>query len=181
MQFPYILAIIDMQNRFRPANKAKTIANVVRLCELAKQDNALILVVEYARVNWTTLEKIRDTPTHDEIFRAIGAYPHSHLVLKTEDDGSQQIVETCNAIGVNLDVTPIHFCGVNYQFCVRDTVVGVVDKIGNAKKISVIKPACNGPRGQDYTDAGLAFATTSRHFQNLGIKVVREMPQSLLV
>jgi nicotinamidase-related amidase len=134
------LCIIDMQSGFRTARNKDTIDSVCAEVKKAKRYGWPIVLVEYTQSRFGhTMPKIR---------RELKGYKKTYRVTKHADDGSRQVLA---AIATHqLGLKPVRVCGVNISFCVRETVLGLLEKVP-ACKIELVKSACNCPNGRDAT------------------------------
>ena len=140
------LTVIDMQEEFTAANCPDTIAEVKKLCRKARRNKWPIILVEYAGAH-QTLEEIQDV---------VKGYGQAFTLTKNKDDGSDVISKF--VAGKNLP-DGVVACGVNTQFCVHDTVRGLLEK---NHRVEVVKKACNGPTWKSTTPERY-FALMERH------------------
>jgi nicotinamidase-related amidase len=129
--FPYCLVIVDMQPQFRAARNDEVADIICDLIELAKKDDATILVLEYEGFG----------KTRDDIIDAIGDYTYFNSAQKYTDDGSKQIT------GFVGNEVPLKICGVNFGCCVRETALGATKR---GYDVEVISEACYQP--EDWED-----------------------------
>jgi nicotinamidase-related amidase len=125
-----VLAIVDMQTDFAPANDQKTIDEVKKQIELAKRYKRWIFLIEYSRHG----------PTLYELRKAIGNYSNVIKVRKRNNDGGIDIIDKAFTEGINL--RKIYVSGVNVGFCVKSTVESL-SKFLPSSDIFLVKNACN--------------------------------------
>ena len=167
MNVPYILVVIDMQPQFDAANDQKTIDNVVTLCHKAIADGAAIFIVEFTPVIYGR--------TQSPILDVVQNYERMYRVIKSKDDGGYEIAQCCILHHIDANQTKFLFCGVNYQFCVRSSVAGLVRECNNADQIEVVKAACNGPKYRGYWSQ----SKTSTFLKQQGVQVNRRRKLSV--
>lgn len=140
------LIIIDMQLCFETARDQNIIYIIGGEIEYAKAKNYDIIVVESKHQG----------PTISYLKNLIQDYRQFACATKDQNDGSLVIK---NALKNNrFDNSELYVCGVNIEFCVKDTVIGLIKKFENSK-IKVIKPACNGIQNDwsEYNFDGFEF------------------------
>ena len=126
---PYILCIIDMQ----PAgfkNSNLIIENVLQLVREAIANKAFIVIAQFKGCGIT----------HINIIDALQKYPYKEYLWHNKNDKSKPIKELLKSL--NIFVRQIKVCGVNTEYCVKDTVHGLAKKF--TIPIKVIEKACNG-------------------------------------
>ena len=124
---PYILCIIDMQ----PVgfdNSNLIIENVLQLVREAIVNKAFIVITQFKGCGETNINIIHE----------IQKYPYKKYVWHNKNDKSKPIQEVLKPIFVR----QIKVCGVNTEYCVKDTVHGLAKKFHIP--IKVIEKACNG-------------------------------------
>ena len=126
---PYVLCIIDMQP-YGFNNSNLIIENVVDLVRAAIVDKAFIVIAQF----------IRCGETHLSIINELQHYPYKEYVWHHKNDKSKKIQEVVNRR--NIFVRQIKVCGVNTEYCVKDTVHGLAKKF--QIPIKVIEKACHG-------------------------------------
>ncbi len=126
---PYVLCIIDMQP-IGFGNSTLIIENVLELVREAVIDKAFIVIAQFKRCG----------ETHINIINEIQKYPYKEYVCHNKNDKSKPIQEVLNRS--NIYVRQIKVCGVNTEYCVKDTVHGLTKKFHIP--IKVIEKACNG-------------------------------------
>ena len=126
---PYVLCIIDMQPvGFNNSNLI--IENVVQLVRAAVVDKAFIVIAQFKGCG----------ETHVNIVRAIEKYPYKEYVCHHKNDKSKPIKEALNRHSIF--TRQMKVCGVNTEYCVKDTVHGLAKKF--YIPIYVIEKACHG-------------------------------------
>ncbi len=126
---PYVLCIIDMQ----PVgfdNSNLIVENVIQLVREAIVNKAFIVVAQFKRCG----------ETHINIINEIQTYPYKEYIWHNKNDKSKPIQEILNSL--NILVRQIKVCGVNTEYCVKDTVHGLSKKFHIP--IKVIENACHG-------------------------------------
>lgn len=131
----YTLCVIDMQYYFGASRNAKVQNGCKKAIRKAMRDDAAILFVEYATCG-------RTVPT---LVALTYGYKMAHLVIKTDDDGSGDIIKTIQHM--KLPANHIKICGVNTDYCVLDTTRGLKESCPKSTKIEVIADACNSNSG----------------------------------
>jgi nicotinamidase-related amidase len=126
---PYVLCIIDMQpTGFSNANFI--IDNVTKLVLQAMLEKAFIVVAQYKGCG----------ETHVNITRAIQKYPYKEYLWHTKNDKSKPIQEALQR--KHIFTRQLKICGVNTEYCVKDTVHGLAKKF--PVMINVVEQACHG-------------------------------------
>ncbi len=133
----YTLVIVDMQPRFHTSQKRATLYAVEREIQRAKELNNPIVVLEYDDYGLT------DTRLTD----AIGSYRLCRTCVKTDDDGSKEVLEACDNEGYTTE--RFRVCGVNTHACVQSTVSGLAKKVRDCI-VEVVKAACNDSPENDW-------------------------------
>ena len=126
---PYVLCIIDMQP-VGFCNSNLIIQNVLQLVKEAVVDKAFIVIAQFKGCG----------ETHINIINEIQHYPYKKYVWHNKNDKSKPIKEALNSL--NIFVRQLKVCGVNTEYCVKDTVHGLAKKFHTP--IKVIENACNG-------------------------------------
>lgn len=111
------LVIIDMQYDFLdhskyPRQLKKLKENITSLIDEWIQNEWPIIVVEFEGSGRTI----------DQIWTAIGFYPKVYSVVKSECDGSKEIIEKIRARKLS---KRLNVCGVYSDECVRATIEGI--------------------------------------------------------
>jgi nicotinamidase-related amidase len=126
---PYVLCIIDMQP-IGFGNSNLIIENVLQLVREAIVNKAFIVIAQFKGCG----------ETHINIIHEIQKYPYKTYVWHNKNDKSKPIQDVLNSL--NIFVRQIKVCGVNTEYCVKDTVHGLAKKFHIP--IKVIEEACNG-------------------------------------
>ena len=126
---PYVLCIIDMQP-VGFSNSNLIIDNVLQLVRQAIIDKAFIVIAQFKGCG----------NTHTNLITAMQTYPYKEYVWHNKNDKSKPIQEVLYSL--NIFVRQIKVCGVNTEYCVKDTVHGLAKKFHIP--IKVIEKACNG-------------------------------------
>jgi nicotinamidase-related amidase len=124
---PYVLCIIDMQP-IGFNNSTLIIDNVLDLVREAIVNKAFIIIAQYKGCG----------ETHINIINEIQTYPYKEYIWHNKNDKSKPIQEALK----NIFVRQMKVCGVNTEYCVKDTVHGLAKKF--PIPIKVIEKACNG-------------------------------------
>ena len=127
---PATLCVIDVQVPFHAAGRKSLLDNIVRLVKNAKRRKAGIVLVEFEGFG----------STHIAIQQAIGSYERCITTIKSDCDGSEEIIDACRERGFN--TRKIIICGVETNNCVMATLDGLDDLLPFSKK-EVVAPACN--------------------------------------
>jgi nicotinamidase-related amidase len=124
---PYVLCIIDMQpDGFTNSNFI--IENVLQLVKQAITNKAFIVIAQFKGCG----------ETHLNIVNEIQNYPYKKYIWHNKNDKSKPI----KAALTRIFVRQMKVCGVNTEYCVKDTVHGLAKKF--PIPITVIENACNG-------------------------------------
>jgi nicotinamidase-related amidase len=114
------------------------IGNVMNLIRRAILDKAFIVIAQFKKCG----------ETHDHITAELNTYPYKVYLWHNKNDKSKPIKEILIERGIL--VRQLKVCGVNTEYCIKDTVNGLAKKFNIP--IKVIEEACNG------TDLGVANA-----------------------
>jgi nicotinamidase-related amidase len=124
---PYVLCIIDMQPiGFNNSNLI--IENVLHLVRESIINKAFIVIAQFKGCGETNIKIINE----------LHNYPYKKYVWHNKNDKSKHIKEVLKPIFVR----EMKVCGVNTEYCVKDTVHGLAKKFHIP--IKVIEKACNG-------------------------------------
>ena len=124
---PYVLSIIDMQpDGF--SNSTLVLENVLQLVKEAIINNAFIVIAQFKGCG----------ETHINIINDLQNYPYKKYVWHHRNDKSKPIQAVLNGIFVRQIVV----CGVNTEYCIKDTVHGLAKKFHIP--IIVMEKACCG-------------------------------------
>jgi nicotinamidase-related amidase len=104
------------------------IENVLHLVREAIVHKAFIVIAQFKGCG----------ETHRHIINEIQTYPYKKYVWHHKNDKSKPI----QAVLTNIVVRQMKVCGVNTEYCVKDTVHGLAKKFHIP--IKVIEKACNG-------------------------------------
>lgn len=130
----YTLVVVDMQPCFQASQNQETIDRTKDLIRQAVKDGAPIVFLEYSGYD-------KEEGSTDSRLRAtVEGYNQVHYKLKHHNDGSRQVKETVDEHGYPTDT--IRVCGVNTNYCVRETVLGLKE-LKIAKKIEVSQKGTN--------------------------------------
>lgn len=127
------LIVIDMQPYFPSANKDWLIDNICEKIKLFKQNNLPIYVLEYKNCGKTC----------QPILNLLDGYSKFYLLKKGRDDGSEPIANHFSNTG---EPKKVYLAGVNVDFCVLRTVVGLKDKYVKKIKLFVYRNCINWAR-----------------------------------
>jgi nicotinamidase-related amidase len=109
-------------------NSNLIIENVLQLVREAVVDKAFIVIAQFKGCG----------ETHRNIINEIQKYPYKKYIWHNKNDKSKPIQEALH----NIFVRQMKVCGVNTEYCVKDTVHGLAKKFHIP--IKVIEKACNG-------------------------------------
>jgi len=127
------LIIIDMQDYFLYRKEEKELIPIVcELIQYAKQKKWAIILVEYSGQGSTT----------DAIMEALKDYLRQATVIKTDNNGGQEIIECLDnqkTWSLNLLI-----CGIYSPQCVAETVGGLFD-YSDLIEVGVITDAISPP------------------------------------
>lgn len=131
------LVVIDMQPHF-PATR-RVLKPVISEVQRAMKHEVPILIVE--------LHNGHDDfgITHEKITEVVEGYPHVRLVHKAYNDGSSEVRKALSQQWGLGEETSLEVCGVNTEFCVKETVQGLQRK--GFADITVLANACAGSYG----------------------------------
>ena len=133
------LVIVDMQYDFQASRKQETINNVIREVCRAKEKNVPIIILEYSDHGHT----------HNSIVNTLGNYNKWIVVTKSTDDGSNEVLEGLNNLGIPADyISRVVLTGVNFSYCVFSTAKGLTQVIPTS--IVIKKSACNCTESSDW-------------------------------
>jgi len=128
--YPYVLCIIDMQPQgFRNCNLI--IVPVLQLVRQAIVDNAFIVIAHFKGCG----------ETHPQIIQELQHYLNKANVWHNKNDKSKPI--QTELLCRQIFVRELRVCGVNTEYCVKDTVHGLAKKYHQVQ-IKVVESACNG-------------------------------------
>lgn len=129
----YSLLVIDIQPYFESARSMRVIRNCRREIRQAIKDKAAVLLVEYSGCG----------ESNKGIRKMVKDYARGFIVVKHNDDGSNEIVKTINKH--RLPKSNIKVTGVNTNACVQGTVRGLSKSksLSKRRNINVVADACN--------------------------------------
>lgn len=122
------LIVIDMQPAFGNSNNKRLLRNCAKEIENAIAAKNAVILVEY--LGWGS--------THQYLFEMLLGYSRFQLIKKYEDDGSDEIID---CIKNNKLKAPFRICGVNLDWCVKQTTISLAKKLPR-RKVHVIQSAC---------------------------------------
>lgn len=140
----YTLCVIDMQQYFLNNGNDVSVEGVAREIRQAIKDDADILFVEYQGCGDTV-------PNLTDLVKHLGS-TKVHKVVKSGDDGSEDIMEKINREDLKSDHLKV--VGVNTDCCVYRTVSGLKFRYPESK-IEVVADACHSNWGPDSHINGL--------------------------
>jgi nicotinamidase-related amidase len=126
----YVLVVIDMQPYFESSQGERVIANCQREIREARARKNYILFLEYENCG----------RTDQRLLNLVQGYPHTSIVIKADDDGSEEITKELRY--KNFRRTRLRVCGVNTDICVFWTVVGLEVTMPNTQ-VEVVFDACD--------------------------------------
>ena len=130
----YTLVVVDMQPKFATSQKQSTKDRVQELILQAIEDDAGIVFLEFLGYD----------KTDSKLVATVEGYKKAHFQTKQENDGSFQVIEIIKKN--KLPAKTVRVCGVNTNYCVRETVQGLLERVeetGIARKIEVSKSGTN--------------------------------------
>lgn len=127
------LVIVDMQPGYTfDCKNPQLLASVLQEIEAAMKLGWAVIALEVAP--WKMGE------TDDAIKALIRGYKRFQVKRKSTDDGSCEVIETCDKYG--FDKENFRVVGVYIDACVVDTAVSLVERLSRAT-VRVIKSACS--------------------------------------
>lgn len=155
---PYTLVVIDMQPDFEASGYNRVFQQVSLQIRRAKDVGARIIFVEYAGHlhTWPELTKIVERCSKRRVA----------FVTKTQDGGGEEIDKFMRDMDWPTDA-PIKVCGVNTSYCVRSTVLDLVNLGYN--DIELLYQACSDPCRYRYED--WYYDELISEFQDNGVRV----------
>jgi nicotinamidase-related amidase len=131
MMFYPTLVVIDMQPSFTSAKDPDVVASVAREIIEAKSNQASIIFLEY----------VCCFPTLKGLLNLARGYKNKYRLTKEEDDGSLEILKHVKRHRNRINTKEFRVCGVNTDYCVLETVSGMLNKLPDSK-IKLVKDAC---------------------------------------
>lgn len=126
----YTLVVVDMQFSFSASRNPKTIRNCEKQILQAMKNKCPIIFLEFKDYG----------PTLPELATLVESYNKAYFLTKSENDGSEEVLELLKK--KRLPRRTFKVCGVNTDFCVLETVSGLLCRFKRSN-IAVIKSACN--------------------------------------
>lgn len=139
----YTLLCIDLQSRFNVHHHSRVVNNAEREIRQAIQDNAHIMLVEYAGYG----------PTVDQLADVAKQHSKVYRIEKNHDDGSAEVVDAIKQHGLP---EQLKVCGVNTDVCVYYTTHNIHKRLPHAS-IEVIADACDSQWGPESHLRGLSY------------------------
>lgn len=127
-----VLVVMDMQPGFKAAQDAITQWFVKQEVTRAREEGRPIIIVEY--------DPHEMGHTYESITSLIEGYDRGVIIPKCDDDGSAEILRTCEAKGFM--TASFRMCGVNSDACLLETIQALAEKLP-ACSITVPQDACN--------------------------------------
>lgn len=129
----YSLVIVDMQNYFSASREARVRTYCSKEILKAKYHGYPIIFAEYRHYGKTTATLLNLVKNYSKVYRTI----------KSKNDGSRGIVQLIHKHNFSsFQRKNFRICGVNTDFCVHDTVLGMRMRLPDANIIVPIS-ACN--------------------------------------
>jgi nicotinamidase-related amidase len=128
----YTLCVIDMQDYFAAAHRNGVRKACIREIKKAMRNNAAILFVEYNNYG-PTIELLTNLTKSAK-------YKKTYHVIKYCDGGGYEVTEFIKKN--HLPKLNIRVCGVNTDYCVLATVLGI-NRRWQDTKIHVVADACD--------------------------------------
>jgi hypothetical protein len=119
------LVIIDMQPDFAACNSERLIRACQREIRQAMQDCNGIVYVRYKD----------HKSVHKELLDLTLLYSHKAITTKDRNDGSKHVLRTISRRGFCR--TRLRICGINAQYCVHETILGLRMKLPHSRLIAV--------------------------------------------
>lgn len=135
----YTLCVIDMQEIFSSSQDAQIQKSCIREIKKAIRDRSVILFVEYAGYN-PTIRVLTDIVEQAN-------YKRAYHVIKSRNDGGKEVTDFLAKH--HLPKMNMRVCGVNTDYCVRETVNGIKQALPGAY-IHVVADACGSVWNHKY-------------------------------
>jgi nicotinamidase-related amidase len=144
----YTLCVIDMQDYFTSSRGKRVRRSCIREINKAMRDKATILFVEYSPEHYgTTIPLLTDVVKKAKYYR-------SYHVAKHSNGGGFEVVEFLKQ--KHLPRMNLRVCGVNTDYCVKDTVSGINARLKRSN-INIVADACDSRSGTTGHKLGLSY------------------------
>lgn len=130
MSYP-TLVVIDMQPSFSGAKNPDVVASVAREIIETKLNHGSIIFLEYKNC----------FPTLNGLLNLAKGYRNKYRLRKEINDGSYEILKHLKRHRNRINSEEFRVCGVNTDYCVLETVSGMLNKLPDSK-IKLVKDAC---------------------------------------
>jgi hypothetical protein len=127
----YSLIIVDMQKIFSSSQDAQVQKSCIREIKKAIRDRSVILFVEYAGYD-PTIQVLTDIVVQTN-------YKRVYHVIKRGNDGGKEVIDFL--VKHHLPKMNMRVCGVNTDYCVRETINGIKQHLPSAR-INLVADAC---------------------------------------
>lgn len=131
----HTLFVIDMQDYFLTSWSDAERKELVRAVRAQMRESMYafqpIVLVEYTGCGRTT----------DELFDIVDEYSHVHILRKHTNGGGTKLAQY---VAKHNLPEAIKIVGINTDFCVLESVTGLVEQLPTAK-VEVISKACDSP------------------------------------
>lgn len=142
----YTLCVIDMQDYFKSSRGKRVRQSCIREIKKAIRDKATILFVEYSPEHYGTSIPLLTNVANKAKYRKV------YHVAKHSDGGGEEVVEFLKQ--KHLPRLNLRVCGVNTDYCVKETVSGINAKLKHGN-IHVVADACDSRGGVSSHKHGL--------------------------
>jgi hypothetical protein len=122
------LIVIDMQPLFVASNNKRLLRNCTKEIENTMTAKQAVILVEYLGYG----------STHQCLLEMLVGYSRFQLITKDNDDGSDEVI---NCVKINKLKSPFRICGVNLDWCVKQTATSLAKKLPR-RKVHVVQTAC---------------------------------------
>jgi len=154
---PYVLVVVDVQPGFDTAKDV--IDPVCKLVIKAIADGMPIVILEF--------DPTRFDDTYTQVTDLCKGYNKTLVVTKDMDDGSEEVISALRNAGYKYP--RILLCGVNFEFCVFATAVGLANGLEDTTVV-VDTEAVHGPY-YDAEDPSYWDSLQQRYNKN-GVKLL---------